>query len=111
MFCGAKIIKIFFIGKNAFIFLTNEKIYVILQQYSYIIQQPIKIVLFMKKFMKETIADPVAEAQRYVQNAKELLEGKLTLPASTFLAVLASFLVEDENLSDFFASAFVTNFA
>lgn len=39
----------------------------------------------MKKFTRETIADPVAEAQRYVQNAKELLEGKADLDTDTQL--------------------------
>ena len=37
----------------------------------------------MSIFKKEPIADPVAEARRYVQNAKELLEEKARLDVET----------------------------
>ncbi len=37
----------------------------------------------MSIFKKEPIADPVAEARRYVQNAKELLDGKARLDTET----------------------------
>ena len=37
----------------------------------------------MTRSKKESIADPVAEARRYVQNAKELLDGKARLDTET----------------------------
>ena len=37
----------------------------------------------MTRSKKESIADPVAEARRYVQNAKKLLDGKARLDVET----------------------------
>ena len=39
----------------------------------------------MRSFMIESIVDPVTEAQRYVQNAKDLLEEKAQLDTETKL--------------------------